>query len=61
MTIEEALLYMRIGGRVKHPNLPGKTLGYFNGKVRVVQNGFGFAHSFMSNKYATGWEKVKGH
>lgn len=62
MTREEALLYMRIGGMVKHHNLPGKTLGIINGRVRVVQNGFGYEHSFRNNDiYATGWEKVKGH
>lgn len=62
MTREEALLYMRIGGVVKHYNLPGKTLGYFNGRVRMIQNGLGYQYSFLNDSiYASGWEVVKGH
>ncbi|WAK45202.1 hypothetical protein vBKpPHS106_94 [Klebsiella phage VB_KpP_HS106] len=59
MTREEALLYMRIGGTVKHPKLPGKTLGIINGRVRVRQNGLGFEYSFRTEEiFKDGWKVV---
>lgn len=62
MTREEALLYMRIGGVVKHPELPGKSLSIQEGRVRFLKDGLPYEYSFRTEEiFKDGWEVVERH